>query len=248
MIDFSELPLTPDQARAARNYIGKTQAQAADASGLPAYKIKRFELGNTIPDTDFLTALRAFYEKQGYEFPDTVKPGTKAKAKGVVFPAGVVAQGGDDGDDDNGDDSAKAAPVRKVAKSTVQHIRIASSLSDDEIGAILDHIEENEELVEQMLKEKVESGMFGLSDRCEAHHAKAIRLLAENGTLWAKLVGRTLVDAPKKDKGGSVSIQTHSDLMAKTQAHVQSAVSGDKSDAVKQKAKKPTSVLDAIFG
>jgi len=152
MIDFSELPLTPDQARAARNYIGKTQAQAADASGLPAYKIKRFELGNTIPDTDFLTALRAFYEKQGYEFPDTVKPGTKAKAKGVVFPAGVVAPGGDDGEDDG--DAAKVAPVRKVAKSTVQHIRIASNLSDDEIGAILDHIEENEELVEQMLKER----------------------------------------------------------------------------------------------
>lgn len=246
MIDFSELPLTPDQARAARNYIGKTQAQAADASGLPAYKIKRFELGNTIPDTDFLNALRAFYEKQGYEFPNTAKPGAKTKAKGVVFPAGVVAPGGDDDEDD---DSASAAPARKVAKSTVQHIRIASNLSDDEIGAILDHIEENEEMVGQMLKEKVESGLLGgLSDKCEAHHAKAIRMLAENGTLWAKLVGRTLVDAPKKDKGGSVSLQTHSDLMAQTQSHVQSAVAGDKSDAVKQKAKKPTNLLDAIFG
>ena len=243
MIDFSELPLTPDQARAARNYIGKTQAQAADASGLPAYKIKRFELGNTIPDTDFLNALRSFYEGQGYEFPGAIKPGAQAKAKGVVFPAGVVAPGGDDGDE-------VAPPARKVTKSTIQHIRIASNLSDDEIGAILEHIEENEEQVEEMLQMKVEGGFLGgLSDKSEAHHAKALRLLAENGTLWAKLVGRDLVSAPAADGKGDAAIKVHGDLMAKTQAHVHSAVAGDKSAvAVKRKAHKPANLLDAIFG
>lgn len=247
MIDFSELPMTPDQARAARNYCGMTQAQAATASSLPAYKIKRFELGNTIPDNDFLAGLRSFYEGQGYEFPDTAKPGAQTKAKGIVFPAGVVAPGGDDGDE-------PAAPPRKVTKSTVQHIRIASSLSDAEIGAILEHIEENEELVEEMLQEEVAGGFLGgLSDKSEAHHAKALRLLAENGTLWAKLVGRNLVNAPEQTKGVKVLLSAtpklHSDLMAATQAHVHSAVAGDKSAvAAKRKAHKPANLLDAIFG
>lgn len=243
MIDFSELPMTPDQARAARNYCGMTQAQAATASSLPAYKIKRFELGNTIPDNDFLTALRSFYEGQGYEFPDTAKPGAQAKAKGIVFPAGVVTPGSGDGDE-------PPVPARKVTKSTVQHIRIASGLSDAEIGAILEHIEENEELVEEMLQDKVEGGFLGgLSDKSEAHHAKALRLLAENGTLWAKLVGRNLVNAPAADGKGEPAVKIHADLMAKTQAHVHSAVAGDKSAvSIKRKVHKPINLLDAIFG
>lgn len=248
MFDFSELPLTPDQARAARNYCGMTQAQAATASALPAYKIKRFELGNTIPDNDFLVALRSFYEGQGYEFPGTAKPGEQAKAKGTIFPAGVVTPGNDGGNEPD------TAPARKVTKSTVQHIRIASGLSDAEIGSILEHIEENEELVEEMLQVKVEEGFLGgLTDKCEAHHAKALRLLAENGTLWAKLVGRTLVGAPADEAKIKTLISAqpklHADLMAKTQAHVHTAVAGDKSAAVaKRKTHKPSNLLDAIFG
>lgn len=241
MIDFSTMPLTPDQARAARNYCGMTQAQAGTASGLPAYKIKRFELGNTIPDTEFLEALRAFYEKQGYEFPGADKPGDQAKAKGTIFPAGVVAPA---------DDAvAEPVPPRKVTKSTVQHIRIAPNLSDAEIGAILEHIEANEELVEAMLQEKVEGALLGgYSDRCEAHHAKALRLLAENGTLWAKLVGRALVAAPAPgDKTPAPKL--HSELLAKTQAHMHSAIAGDKTAATaKRQAHKPTSLFDAVFG
>jgi hypothetical protein len=244
MFDFTGLPLTPDQARAARNYCGMTQAQAATTSSLPAYKIKRFELGTTIPDTEFLAALRTFYEGKGYQFPDTEKPGAQAKAKGTVFPGGVVPPG-DDGDD---------APPRKVTRSTVQHIRIASSLSDEEIGSILEHIEGNEEQVEEMLQAKVDGGLLGgLSDRAEAHHAKAVRLLAENGTLWAKLVGRNLVNVPAPVKGAKVMISAtpkfHSDLLANTQAHVHSAVAGDKAAAAaKRKAHKPANLFDAIFG
>jgi hypothetical protein len=243
MIDFSTMPLTPDQARAARNYCGMTQAQAGTTSGLPAYKIKRFELGNTIPDTEFLEALRAFYEGQGYEFPGAEKPGAQSKAKGVIFPGGVVAP---DGDDEEG---GEPVPPRKVTKSTVQHIRIAANLSDAEVGSILEHIEANEELVEEMLQEKVEGGLLGgYSDKCEAHHAKALRLLAENGTLWARLVGRALVTAPAADAKAPAP-KLHSELLAKSQAHVHSAVAGDKAAAVaRRKTHKPASLFEAIFG
>jgi transcriptional regulator with XRE-family HTH domain len=242
MFDFSELPLTPDQARAARNYCGMTQAQAATASSLPAYKIKRFELGTTIPDTEFLDGLRSFYESKGYEFPDTAKPGEKAKSKGTVFPGGVV-NGGDDDEQD-------PVPPRKVKKSTVQHIRIASSLSDEEIGSILEHIEANEEQVEELLQAKVEAGLMGgLSDKSEAQHGQMLRLLSENGTLWAKLVGRTLITPPADGKISAGTPKTQADLLAKTQAHVHSAVAGDKAAATaKRKAHKPANPLTAIFG
>lgn len=240
MYDSTNLPINSDSARAARNYYGLTQQQAADESGLPAHKIKRFEAGNYIPDTKFLEDLKAFYEGKGYEFPDTSKPGAKAKATGKVFPAGVV-QPGDDED----------APVGKHQKHTVHHIRIDPTLSDAEIGNILDHIERNEESIGAMLKKKVEGGVFGgFADTSEAHHGKTLRLLAENGTLLAKLLGRPLVASPAPELvSGQKKPQTHAELLAHTQMHMHGAIKGDKEALAKLKADKtPRTLTEAIFG
>lgn len=242
MIDFSTLPMTPDSARAARNYFGLTQQQAADASSLQAHKIKRFEIGNHIPDTKFLEDLRGFYEGKGYAFPDTTKPGAKAKESGKVFPAGVVRT--------ENDENAETA-VGKHLKSTVQHIRIDPSLSDDEIGNILDHIERNEERVTSILSKTVDSGLFGgFSDLSEANHGQTLRLLAENGTLTAKLLGRSLVAAPSPELlGGKKKPQTHAELLAHTQAHMHGAIQGEKEAKLKQSAgKTPQTLTEAIFG
>jgi DNA-binding XRE family transcriptional regulator len=94
MIDFSELALSPNESRAARNFLGLSQAQAATKSNLPAHKIKRFETGNYVPDTQFLQDLRTFFEEQGFDFNDVDSPGAKAKARGDVFQAGVVGESG----------------------------------------------------------------------------------------------------------------------------------------------------------
>lgn len=240
MYDSTNLPINSESARAARNYYGLTQQQAADESSLPAHKIKRFEAGNYIPDTKFLEDLRAFYEGKGYSFPDTTKPGTKAKATGKLFPAGVV-QPEDDED----------APIGKHQKHTVHHIRIDPSLSDDEIGNILDHIERNEERVSDMLEKKVEGGLFGgFADASEAHHGKVLRLLAENGTLLSKLLGRPLVAAPSPElASGNAKPETHAELLVHTQVHMHGAIKGDKEAAVKHKAEKsPRTLTEAIFG
>lgn len=240
MYDSTNLPINPDSARAARNYYGLTQQQAADESSLPTHKIKRFEAGNYIPDTKFLEDLRSFYEGKGYEFPDTSKPGSKAKATGKVFPSGVVQP------DENED-----APIGKLQKHTVQHIRIDPSLSDDEIGGILDHIESNEDRISCMLNKKVEGGLFGgFADTSEAHHGKALRLLAENGTLLAKLLGRPLVTAPSPELvAGAAKPKTHAELLAHTQAHMHGVIKGDKEAIAKHKAEKsPQTLAEAIFG
>lgn len=240
MFDFTALPVTPDAVRAARNYFGLNQQQASDESGLPIHKIKRFEAGNHIPDTKFLEDLRSFYEGKGYTFPDSAKPGAKAKATGKLFPAGVV-QTGEEGE----------APVGKLQKHTVQHIRIDPSLSDDEIGNILDYIESNEERISSMLNKKVEGGLFGgFADASEAHHGKALRLLAENGTLLAKLLGRPLVETPSPELvTGTAKPKTHAELLAHTQAHMHGVIQGDKEAIAKHKAEKsPQTLTEAIFG
>jgi transcriptional regulator with XRE-family HTH domain len=90
MISFSNLPLSPNQSRAARNYLGLSQAQAAELSGLQAHKLKRFETGNYLPDTQFLQDLRDFFEGQDYNFHDADAPGASARANGDIFPAGLV--------------------------------------------------------------------------------------------------------------------------------------------------------------
>jgi predicted transcriptional regulator len=73
MIDFSNYPLHPNQSRAARNYLGQSQAQAAKSSSLPDHKLKRFETGTYTPDTQFVQDLRDYYEAQGYALQTTLR-------------------------------------------------------------------------------------------------------------------------------------------------------------------------------
>lgn len=242
MIDFTDLPMTPDSARAARNYFGLNQQQAAEQAGLPAHKIKRFETGNHVPDTKFLEDLRGFYEGKGFAFSDTVKPGTNTRAKGQVFPGGVV----------QGDGETSGLPaVGKLVQSTVQHIRIDPSLDSDEIGNILDHIEHNEERVTAMLAKTVVSGIFSsFAEASEAQHGQVLRLLAENGTLLAKLLGRPLPVVPDTAQARGVEAsKTHGELLARTQAHMNGAIKGDKAASARHRAvKQPKTLLESIFG
>lgn len=121
MIDFSELALSPNESRAARNYLGLSQAQAATKSNLPAHKLKRFESGNYVPDSEFIQELRDFFEGQGYNFHDEDAPGAKAKARGDVFPAGVVGKtASSTGETDGFTSENQGKPRKPKADSTRQ--------------------------------------------------------------------------------------------------------------------------------
>lgn len=240
-INFSDLALSSDQARAARNYFGWPQAKAAEESGLPIHKIKRFESGNYIPDAEFLEALRAFYEKRGYQFSDTPAPGDSAKRNGQVFPGGVV-----------GDVTSPATEAKNYRERTsaaqVHHMRIA--LQDEgEMGRVLDLIEENEERVAELLRNPVKPGAFyGLADETEAAHAEAVRLLAENGMLFAKLFGRDIGGQPKPDTlQRAAKPSTTGELLHTLHADAHLAVAGDTEAKDRRKARKPaTSVTQAL--
>lgn len=241
--DFSDLPLTPSEARAARNYLGMSQKQAATASGLLLHKIKQYETGNHIPDTQFLQDMKDFYEEKGYDFStaDEPAPGDGKKDAGAVFPGGVVG-GGD-----------KAAPGKKTV-SMVQHMRIDPSIPTAEVDNMLEHIDRNEEAIAELLDKKVEGAGFftdgEYSARTAAMHGHIVRLLAENGTLFSKLFGRPLVDAsaatPAKD---AAKPKSHSELLSKLQADMHGAVAGNKAAVAKVKARKhPETLLESLFG
>lgn len=222
-IDFNDLPLSPELSRAARNYLGFSQAKAAEDSGLPAHKIKRFEAGNYMPDVEFLQALRDFYEQSGYRFEE---PAAKAKGSGAVFPGGVV-----------GDDDGENQPVAsRPQKTAVHHMRIAIR-DEDEMGRVLDLIEANEEKVESLLKQPVGAGFLdAFNEKSELTHVEALKLLAENGAMWARLFGRDLGGKPDdKVLTGCTKPKTHADLLHRSQATAHRAVKGDKAAIAQRK-------------
>lgn len=238
-INFDSLPIAPEDARAARNYLGLSQAKAADESGLPVHKIKRFEAGNYIPDEAFLKDLRAFFEGRGYDFQDTQKPGQNARGTGQVFPAGVVGE--------TKEDQGAPGPTRPQ-RASFHHMRIAVT-DQDEMGRMLDLIEANEEKVHALLAPKVDSGLFGgLAEATEKRHAQVIRMLADNGVMFAKLFGRDIGGAPKPDVlSGKKKPETGAELLHSVQADMHLTASGDHDAKERQKAQKPAaSVLDAI--
>lgn len=239
-INFENLPITSDQARAARNYFGWPQAKAAEESGLPLHKLKRFEAGNFIPDTEFLTDLRAFFEKRAYRFDDTPQPGANAKETGMVFPAGVVGEP---------EENHGVPQGNRALKSSFHHMRI--SLTDPEMGHVLDLIELNEEKVKGLLKEPVTTGIFeGFSDKTEAQHGEMLKLLAANGLLFAKLFGRELGGKPTPQiLSGAEKPKTQASLLHRVHADTHLAATGDAEAHERIKARKPAqSLTSAIFG
>ncbi|GCL66373.1 helix-turn-helix domain-containing protein [Pseudaquabacterium pictum] len=241
MIDFSSLPLTPDDARAARNYLGMSQAKAAKESGLPDHKIKRFEAGNYIPDEVFLADLREFFEDRGYEFQDTKKPGEKARGSGQVFPAGVLGT-----PTENRGSSEDFQPQR----AQFHHMRIAIT-DEAEMGRMLDLIDANEQRAEELLQRKVETGLFGgLTEASQVAHAEALQALAENGRLFARLFGREVGGTPKPAiLTGKAKPESHADLMHQRQADALRIVTGDREALQRRKASKPAnSLMGSLFG
>ena len=237
-INFQDLPLTDDQARAARNYFGWPQAKAAEEGGLSLNKLKRFESGNYVPDPEFLQSLRDFYERRGYKFDDTPAPGAKAKEKGLVFPAGVV-----------GESDEEPRSGARTARASFHHMRI--SLTDEgEMGRVLDMIEDNETEARRLLGAPVETGLFGgLTEGTQTRHAHALRLLAENGVLFAKLFGRCVGGAPAEDViAGKKKPDTHAELLHRVCADAHLASRGDLDAKERHKVKKPANSLTAALG
>lgn len=251
MIDWNDQALSPNESRAARNYLGLSQAQAATKSNLPAHKLKRFEAGNYMPDSQFLEDLRAFYEQEGFNFHDERAPGARARADGDVFPAGVVDWPDGEPEETDGSPSENQGKPRGVLTKELQYMRIGVGLDGDQIDRILECIDENEAAVERDLVTTAQRGFLSeaLTTGAQARAIGLLRRLAENGLLHAKLLGRDVLPV-----GGApadiASAKTIGDLLdAALGDMLRAVVAGDKEAAARRRGRgEPSEVLEALAG
>jgi|SRR5450830_793800 len=263
MIDFSNLALSPNESRAARNFLGLSQAQAAEKSNLPSHKIKRFETGNYVPDAQFLDDLREFYEGEGYNFHDEDAPGAKAKARGDIFPAGVVGETAGSPVETTGSPSENQGKLPRPQTANLQFMRISPVLTSDQIDRVFDCIEDNETAIHAGLKQPIRQGFLSdaPSPASQAQAVALLRSLAENGLLYARLMGRDLIPLPsiaddQSPKAGtllsqaSTAAKTVGDLLSVAMADLHlHVVHGDKDAHARRKARaEPTEVLQALVG
>lgn len=251
MIDFSELALSPNESRAARNFLGLSQAQAATKSNLPAHKLKRFETGTYVPDSQFLENLREFFEEEGYNFHDEDAPGAKAKARGDVFPAGVVGTSASDTSGTAGFPQENQGKPGRALTAQLQFMRIAPALEDEQIDRILECIDANEGAVAAALGAAVQRGFLSEAPTVAAQVQAIVllRRLAENGLLHAKLLGRDVL--PVGSTPASIaSAKTIGNLLdAALGDMLRAVVDGDKEALARRKGREePTEVLQVLVG
>lgn len=252
-IDFTNSPLAPEESRAARNYFGLSQAQAAAKSNLPAHKLKRFESGNYVPDSEFLQALRDFFEGEGYNFHDENAPGAKAKARGDIFQAGVVGDTSDFTGETGGSPSGKPGKLPRPQTANLQFMRITPTLESDQVDRVFDCIEGNEAAVLGDAGQPINTGFLSdtPSAASQATAVALLRRLAENGLLYARLMGRELLPVVKGDEAGKASsAETVGELLSLAMSDLQLAViDGDKKAQERRKDRvQPVEVLQALVG
>lgn len=253
MIDFSELALSPNESRAARNYLGMSQAQAAAKSGLPGHKLKRFETGTYVPDNEFLQQLREFFEGEGYNFHDEASPGARAKANGDIFPAGVVGNTAGATGETNGSPSGKPGKLPRAQTANLQFMRITPTLGSDQVDRVFDCIEDNEAAVLDDAGQPINTGFLSdtPSAASQATAVAMLRRLAENGLLYARLMGRELLPVVQGDEASKTSsAETVGELLSLAMSDLQLAViDGDKKALERRKDRvQPVEVLQALVG
>ena len=269
-IDFSELAISPNESRAARNFLGMSQAQAATKFSLPVNKLKRFETGTYVPDTKFVQELRELYEGEGFNFNDEKTPGAKARANGDVFQSGVFGKAASSIGETGGSSTVEPGKLPRPQTANLQFMRIEPSLDSAQIDRIFSCIEDNETALVDVAEKPIVTGFLESSPsaQSQALAISMLRRLAENGLLYARLMGRDLLpvavsedplkdaEAPRRVGLFSVSTpaagnwKTVGELMHAAMADVQLAfVAGDKPAQARRKARiEPKEVLQALVG
>lgn len=269
-IDFSALALSPNDSRAARGTLGMSQAQAASKSNLAVHKLKRFETGSYVPDSQFVQDLRDFFEGEGFSFNDERTPGAKARAKGDVFNSGVLGETAGSIEETDGSPAVEPGKLPRPQKANLQFMRISPVLVNDQIDRVFSCIEDNEIAISEGFAKPIVTGFLESSPsaQSQALAVSMLRRLAENGLLYARLMGRDLLpvvvsevplkdaEAPRRGLFASSSAtvtgnwKTVGDLMQAAMTDVQLAfVEGDKPAQARRKARtEPTEVLQALVG
>ncbi|MFZ6798830.1 hypothetical protein [Undibacterium sp. Di24W] len=188
----SVLPLTAAQSRASRFQLGLTQAEVIDQSGVPGYKLKQFETGRFVPDMPFLQSLRDFYQEKGIDLTDA-SPASAPIQEPVKNSSAIV----------------QAVPRAALLPARMGFV-LSDSLSDTEIGELLDRMDSNDARIFDLLKTSTSTGFFGgHSEETVSENRELFGAMAENYLLFRYLQGRNLFDGFDPES----EIETHLHLV-----------------------------------
>lgn len=162
------IPITSDQARAARRQLGLTQKQVITESGLSGYKLKQFETGSFNPDAPFLQALAEFYQARGV---DLSPPASSASS----LP------------------SAVSVGVPQVQRAC---FFIDGSVPGDLLDRCLERMQNIDKRIASILKKPLQPSFFdGYSEETVKEHQELFGALGEGYLIVSLLLGRPIVQA-----------------------------------------------------
>jgi hypothetical protein len=160
--------------------------------------------------------------------------------------------------------------LTRPQKANLQFMRITPNLENDQIDRVFDCIEDNESAIHEGSEKPITTGFLaeGPTAQSQAQAVALLRRLAENGLLYARLMGRDLL--PVVDQGeDSIKVTqqprrglfntpspvtgswaTIGDLMQAAMNDMQLAmIDGDKEALARRKGRaEPTEVLQALVG
>lgn len=235
--------ITPDQSKRARRELSQSQQQVAKALGISRAKISWLESGKFLPEAEFMEKLRDYFESQGVELDD------EDDADADDEPADDADA---DEDEDEDDDDAKAkGKHRKPSKqpkhgkpskqpkqhqSKVQKIRISSDLTDEQVGAIMDAIDVQDDHIATLLSDKVQvtdededvlpsifkhrrnrrqPNQSELSEGDKQRRDNLMKRLATSAMLMRMLQGKPVVPmADDEQMDGEAEVQTIGELVS----------------------------------
>jgi hypothetical protein len=188
---------------------------------------------------------------------------------GYVFQAGVLGEVAGSTEETGGFPAVEPGKLPRPQKANLQFMRISPVLENDQIDRVFSCIEDNETAIFDGSEKPIVTGFLEStpSAQSQAMAVSMLRRLAENGLLYARLMGRDLlpavaplndlgVEAPRRMGLFSVSTptagnwKTVGDLMHAAMNDVQLAfVDGNKPAQARRKARaEPTEVLQALVG
>ncbi len=185
------VPITPAEAKWARQQLGLSQKQACERAEEGDYsfslsRLKAFEAGYYRPSEEFAKDLLEYFKGEGVDFADFAPP--------------IVKEPNPD---------AKSVQVARGKRTCFY---LSSSLTDEEADQWFEKIESNQERIRELCEESYSANWRGDPDeRTQENQHELLNLLALDSLMLRTLIGANPVEP--RALGGR-KVRTVSDLLA----------------------------------
>ena len=180
--------LTPELSKRARRELGLSQTDVIKATGLQSYKLKQWEGRGLSIELGDLRKLTDFYESQGVAIAELA-----AHVAGAAPAAGAAKPDGS---------QAPALPELQNGFTYTPRpgFMISDQLTSDQVDALMEQMEANDDRIAVLTSEAFKTGMFGgISAESEEHARELICALAENHVIFRALQGRNVVSTARDE-------------------------------------------------